>query len=177
MRRKVIFLDRDGTLNVDHGYVHNKDSWEWIPGAHEALEHFQKAGYALAIITNQSGIAHGLYEERDMHILHEFMNTELAAKGIHIDAIAFCPHGRDENNCDCRKPGIGMTRQIEEKIGRINYHKSWTIGDKEADLGFGKKAGTKTALIRSRYWKEEELVQQPDIIVDSLLDAAEHILA
>ena len=176
MRRKVIFLDRDGTLNVDHGYVHNKKNWEWIPCAQEALKRFQQAGYALAIITNQSGIAHGLYEERDMHALHEFMNAELEEKGIHIDALAFCPHGRDENNCDCRKPGIGMVRQIEEKLGKIHYRKSWTVGDKEADLGFGKKAGTNTALIRSRYWKEEELTEQPDIIVDSLQEAVEHIL-
>lgn len=176
MPKKVIFLDRDGTINVDHGYVHHEEQWEWIPGTYEALQRFRDAGYALAVITNQSGIAHGLYEERDMHALHDFMNAELKENGIVLDAVAFCPHGRDDNNCDCRKPGIGMARQIEEKLGEIDYKHSWTIGDKEADVGFGKKAGTKTALIRSQYWKEGELAEQPDVIVDSLKEAADAIL-
>lgn len=176
MPRRVVFLDRDGTVNVDHGYVHHKDKWEWIAGAMDALEKLQKAGYALAIITNQSGIAHGLYTEEDMHVMHRFMNDELEARGIHIDAIAFCPHGRDENVCDCRKPDIGMARQIEKELGEIDYANSWTIGDKEADVLFGKKAGTKTALIRSRYWKEGQLSEKPDLIVSSLEEVAHSII-
>lgn len=176
MPKKVIFLDRDGTINVDSGFVHSIDAWEWTDGALDALERLQKAGYILAVVTNQSGIAHGMYEERDMHALHEYMNTELEKRGIHIDVVAFCPHGRDENICDCRKPDIGMARQVEEKVGEIDYGNSWTIGDKEADIAFGKKAGTKTALIRSQYWTDGQLVQKPDLIVDSLKEATGHIV-
>lgn len=176
MPRRVVFLDRDGTLNVDRGYVHKADAWEWVEGAVDALELLQREGYALAIVTNQSGIAHGLYTEEQMHQLHRFMNEELQKRGIHIDAIAFCPHGRDQNTCDCRKPDIGMAKQIEELLGDIDYANSWTVGDKEADMAFGKNAGTKTALIRSEYWKQEDLSEQPDAIVGSLLEAARIIV-
>ncbi len=176
MRRKVIFLDRDGTINADHGYVHTPESFEWLPGAQEALARFQDAGYALAVITNQSGIAHGLYTEQDMHNVHDFMKSELKKAGIVLDAIAYCPHGRNQTVCGCRKPDIGMARQVEAAIGEIDYANSWIIGDKEADVGFGKKAGTKTALIRSRYWSESALQERPDVVVDSLKDAAKQIL-
>ncbi len=176
MPKKVIFLDRDGTLNVDHGYVNEKDKWEWIPGAIEACKKLQDAGYALGIVTNQSGIAHGMYTEEDMHELHRFMEEELALHDVHLDAIAYCPHSRNQTECDCRKPNIGMAKQIEAKIGEIDYANSWIVGDKEADLLFGKNAGTKTAIIRSRYWEEGKLSVQPDAIVDSLLEAAKIIL-
>ena len=176
MKKRVIFLDRDGTLNVDHGYVHSQEEWEWVPGAIDACKRLQDAGYTLAVITNQSGIAHGLYTEEDMHALHAFMNEELEKNGVHLAMIAYCPHARSQKDCDCRKPNIGMAKQIEVKIGEIDYANSWTIGDKEADMLFGKTAGTNTALITSKYWGKEELSAQPDLVVDSLQEAAEKIL-
>jgi D-glycero-D-manno-heptose 1,7-bisphosphate phosphatase len=172
---KVVFLDRDGTINVDHGYVHTVQGWEFCKGAPEGLKLLQDAGYTLAIVTNQSGIAHGLYTEGSMLALHEYMKEELAKAGVTISAVGFCPHGRDQKDCDCRKPKSGMAKQIEKVIGPIEYAASWTIGDKEADWGFGKAAGTKTALIRSQYWQEAKLKEKPDLIVDSLFDFAEHI--
>ncbi|HLC48837.1 MAG TPA: D-glycero-beta-D-manno-heptose 1,7-bisphosphate 7-phosphatase [Candidatus Andersenbacteria bacterium] len=172
MLKRVIFLDRDGTLNVDHGYVHSREQWEWVPGALDACKQLQDAGYTLAVITNQSGIAHGLYTEEAMHELHRYMRLELDQYGVHLAMIAFCPHARSQTDCDCRKPHIGMAKQIEAKIGEIDYANSWTVGDKEADLLFGKTAGTKTALIRSKYWEEGKLTVQPDMVVDSLEQAA-----
>ncbi|HSX24984.1 MAG TPA: D-glycero-beta-D-manno-heptose 1,7-bisphosphate 7-phosphatase [Candidatus Andersenbacteria bacterium] len=176
MSRKIIFLDRDGTLNVDHGYVNEADQWEWIEGAIDACKKLQDAGYALGIVTNQSGIAQGLYTEEAMHELHRYMLEEFEKHGVHIDAVAYCPHGRNQTDCDCRKPNIGMAKQIEEKIGEIDYVNSWIIGDKEADLLFGKNAGTHTALIRSRYWAEAKLSAKPDLIVDSLKEVADKIV-
>lgn len=173
--RNVIFLDRDGTINVDHGYVHSRDQWEFTVRAPAALKKLQEAGYALGVITNQSGIARGLYTAADMRALHEYMSAELAREGVTIDAIAFCPHDRD-STCDCRKPMPGMAKHIEEQIGAIDYATSWTIGDKTADMEFGHATGTKTALIRSQYWKEEELTTQPNIIADSLWEAVEAIV-
>ena len=172
MATKVIFLDRDGTINVDHGYVHTIEGWEFCERAPEALKILQDLGYTLTVVTNQSGIAHGLYTEGSMLALHEYMKEELAKAGVTIAAIGFCPHGRDQKECDCRKPRIGMTKQIEKVIGPIEYHQSWTIGDKEADLGFGKTAGTKTALVRSQYWDEAKLKEKPDMIVGSLYEFA-----
>lgn len=175
MAKKVIFLDRDGTLNVDHGYVNEAKNWQWVPGAIEACKMLQDAGYILTIVTNQSGIAHGMYTEEDMHKLHRFMEEELERQGVHLAVIAYCPHGRDQEDCDCRKPHIGMAKQIEGKIGDIDYANSWTIGDKDKDLLFGKNAGTKTAIIRSKYWEEGKLPVESDLIVDSLKEAADHI--
>ncbi len=172
---KVIFLDRDGTLNVDHGYVYQIQKWEWIQGAIEGMKLLQDAGYKLAIITNQSGIAQGFYTEEDMQVLHTWMEKQLADHGVTLSAIAYCPHGRD-STCDCRKPNAGMAKQVEATIGSIDYGNSWTIGDKEADVGFGKNAGTKTMVIKSRYWEADNLQYQPDMIVDSLLEAAHTIL-
>ncbi len=174
---KVVFLDRDGTINVDNGYVHRTADWQFTEKAPEGLKLLQEAGYILAIITNQSGIGHGMYTESDMHALHEYMKGELTKQGVSIATIAYCSHGRDQNTCDCRKPKIGMAKQIEQKIGPIDYAHSWTIGDKQADVGFGKNAGTKTALIRSNYWQEPDLTQPPDLIVGSLYDFAQRVTA
>lgn len=176
MPKKVVFLDRDGTLNVDHGYVNEANMWQWIPGSIEACKKFQDAGYTLAIVTNQSGVAQGLYTLEQMHELHQYMNEEFEKHGVHIEMIAYCPHDRNQDDCDCRKPKVGMAKQIEAKIGEIDYAISWTVGDKEADLLFGKNAGTKTALIRSRYWKDGSLSDTPDIVVDSLQQATDTIV-
>jgi D-glycero-D-manno-heptose 1,7-bisphosphate phosphatase len=175
--QKVIFLDRDGTINIDHGYVSEIERWDWCPGVFEGLKMLADAGYVLAVVTNQSAIADGRYTVQDMEKLHDYMKAGLAEQGITISAIGFCPHGRDTQDCDCRKPKSGMTKQIEEQIGAIDYGNSWTIGDKEADVGFGKNAGTKTVLLASKYWKKEELKLQPDFFAESLLEAAEHITA
>lgn len=171
MSRKVIFLDRDGPINVDSGYVHKIEDWQWQPKAIEGMKVLQAAGYVLTIVTNQSAIGHGLYSENDMHAVHAYMLDELKKAGVAIAAIAFCPHDRG-STCDCRKPGIGMIKQIEAKIGAIDYVHSWTIGDKIADLQMGKKAGTHTALLRSQYWQADKLVEQPDLVVDSLYEAS-----
>lgn len=173
--RKVIFLDRDGAINIDHGYVHTVDAWELIPGVPAALKKLKDRGYALAVITNQSGIGHGLYATADMQIVHDHMLAQLAALGVAIDVIAFCPHRRDQTECDCRKPKTGMLRQIEAIIPQIDYANSWTIGDKIVDMEFGKNAGTKTALIRSAYWNDQRLSVRPDMIVDSLAEFAERM--
>lgn len=175
MSKKVIFLDRDGTINVDHGYVFEQKLWAWTPGAIEGMKLLQEAGFVLTVITNQSGIAQGLYTEADMQALHAYMLAELEKQGVRLAAIAFCPHNREQDNCDCRKPKTGMATQIEKEIGEIDYQNSWTIGDKEADVGFGKNTGTHTALVKSQYWKETQLTQKPDLIVDNLLEAAKYI--
>lgn len=168
---RVIFLDRDGTINVDHGFVYAVNQWQFTERAPEALKRLQDEGFKLAIITNQSGIAYDYYTENDMHALHEYMREELKKNGVAIDAIAYCPHDRS-GDCECRKPKTGMAGQIEQQIGQINYRMSWTIGDKTADAQFGRKLNTHTALIRSKYWEEKELAEKPELIVDSLWEFA-----
>lgn len=175
--RRVAFLDRDGTINSDHaqGYVAKIEDWQLAPHAAEGLVLLQSAGFALAVITNQSGIARHLYTTADMRAVHDHMTEELATHNIVLDAIAFCPHDRD-STCDCHKPMPGMAKHVEEQIGPINYTLSWTIGDKIADLQFGHGLGTQTALIQSKYWESDKLPVTPDLVVTSLFDAAQHIV-
>lgn len=174
-KQKVIFLDRDGTINVDHGYVNEAEQWEWCPGVFEGLKRLQSGGYTLVIVTNQSGVGLGLYSDEQMQKLHHFMSAEIQKHGVTIAAIAHCPHAPAEQ-CDCRKPRTGMAKQIEKKIGPIDYSQSWMVGDKEKDVQFGQNLFMKTALLRSRYWEVGDLNVEPEIIVGSLKEAAETIV-
>lgn len=177
MPKSVIFLDRDGTINVDHGYVHRIQDWEFIPGSIDAILRLRFAHYAIAIVSNQSAIAAGKYTLEDVTRLHAFVRAEFARHSATIDAIAICPHS-SVNNCDCRKPRPGLARQIEKQLGHsIDYATSWTVGDKISDIGFGRALGTRTILLRSRYWQPGELTFQPDRIADSLLGASQTIAA
>lgn len=175
-KQKIIFLDRDGTINVDHGYVHRVEDWDWVHGAIEAIKKFSEAGYLLAIVTNQSGIGHGLYTEQDMVKVHRCMVEKLKSEGVQLAAVMHCPHRRD-GGCGCRKPEKGMIDEVIKIVGPVDFSDSWVIGDKEADVGLGKNAGTKTALIRGRFWQEDKLEVKPDLVVDSLAEAAEKILS
>lgn len=177
LTKKVAFLDRDGTINQDTGFVHKKEDWQFVPGAIEALQTLQTNGFTLAIVTNQSGIAHGLYTRKDMETVHNHMLTELNKHQINISYIASCTHHR-EGNCDCRKPKLGMIERIEQNIGSIDFTRSWTIGDKIADFQLGQNAGTKTALIKSKYWQQRDLddfSKQPDLIANDLFEASRQI--
>lgn len=168
---KVVFLDRDGTINED-GFIYKIEHWKWLRGAKEAMKKLQAAGYKLAITTNQTGIGEGYYTEKDMHELHDYVKTELEKTGITIAAIAYSLKIGDNNE----KPRVGMATQVEEIIGPIDYTNSWMVGDKEKDAQFGKNIGANTALIRSRHWQEDKLATKPDIIVDSLSEAADRIV-
>jgi D-glycero-D-manno-heptose 1,7-bisphosphate phosphatase len=174
--KKVIFLDRDGTINVDSVFVHRIEKWEWCEGAIEALKKLQKDGFELVVVTNQSGIDHDLYTEEDMQKVHAFVISELQKHEVSFADMLYCRHRRDAD-CECRKPKTGMITGLEEKIGKIDFGNSWMVGDKVADMGFGKNVGAKTALIKSKYWQEDELENKPDIIVGSLLEATKDILS
>lgn len=171
---KVVFLDRDGTINVDRDYVHRVSDWKFADGAPAALKKLRNAGYQLAIVTNQSGIGRGYYTLEDMNTVHEHMRKELHEHGVTIDALAFCAHDPDDN-CGCRKPATGMAKQIEEQIGEINYAASWSVGDREKDIQFGTNIGVATALLKSRHWNPANLSVTPDLVVSSLWDFAVQI--
>ena len=170
---KVIFLDRDGTINVDHGFVGEIARWEFVERASEALCALQADGFKLAVVSNQAGVADGRFSVEDVHRLHAHMARELEQGGVTLDAIAFCPHGR--SGCDCRKPKTGLAKSVEASIGPIDFATSWVIGDKESDIAFGKSLGSKTALIRSRYWQPDTLAVAPDLTVNSLWEFAQFL--
>ena len=172
MAHNVIFLDRDGCINVDHDEWWRADLFQLHDRVPEALKRLKDAGYKLALVTNQSGVEKGLYAEEEVIELHQIMQQQLAQHGAELDALAYCPHYGN-----CRKPKPGMAKQIETELGEIDYANSWMIGDKDTDVGFGKNNGTKTALIKTgQYWhNESELTYKPDLIVDSLFDFAQRI--
>ena len=160
---KVIFLDRDGTINVDTGEVFKIENWEFTKNCINSLFNLKKINFKLAIVTNQRKIAEGLCTEKDVQTLHKWLQQQ-----IPIDAIAYCPHPI-EAHCKCRKPEIGMVKQIEDKLGKIDYQCSWMIGDKPSDMEFGKTIGVKTILIRNNYVQTDK---NADYIVANLNEAS-----
>ena len=144
--KKVLFLDRDGTLNVDHGYIASPERFELIPGTLEALGLFQRRGYEFIIVTNQSGIARGYYTVADMGRVHEHFFQLCAAADIRILDVFYCPHHVEgvhpelAKPCNCRKPGTGMFEQATSKY-LIDIRQSYMIGDKMIDVLAGRAAG------------------------------------
>ena len=139
-RRPAAFMDRDGVLNKDHGYVHRAEDFEWISGAKRAIKLLNDRGYLVFVVTNQAGIARGYYETGDVERLHRWMNAELRKMGAHIDQFYYCPHHPDVGgHCDCRKPGPGMILQAL-KEWRIKPSGSFLIGDKSTDLQAAEQA-------------------------------------
>lgn len=146
LTRPAVFLDRDGVLNEDTGYVHRREDFAWIEGAKEAIRMCNDSGAFVFVVTNQAGVARGLYDEGAVRVLHAWMNEELAAAGAHIDAFEFCPHhsgGSVESyrqDCRRRKPGPGM---IEDLLSAwsVDRPRSFLIGDKQTDLDAAAAAG------------------------------------
>ena len=128
---KAAFLDRDGTINIDYGYVCKYEDFTFIEGAIEALRHLQELGYLLIIVTNQSGIARGYCTEEDVQLLHKKMCDRLEKEGVHITGIYYCPHLGDA--CDCRKPKLGLFYQAAREYD-IDMKGSIASGDKMRDL-------------------------------------------
>ena len=141
----AVFLDRDGVINVDRGYLGDPADFEFLPGAIEGLGRFQNAGFFLVIITNQGGIGLGYYTMQDFYRVNLEMLKGLSAAGVIIDKIYFCPHSLKEK-CPCRKPEIGMILRAKEELP-IVMEKSLLVGDKDIDIQAGIKAGIKTCLI------------------------------
>jgi D-glycero-D-manno-heptose 1,7-bisphosphate phosphatase len=151
--RPAAFLDRDGVLNLDAGYVHRPEEFVWVEGARAAVKRLNDAGHLVIVVTNQAGVARGYYEEEAVHRLHGFINQELRALGAHIDAFYYCPHHPDgivsrySLTCDSRKPGPGMLLRAMREWP-INKAGSLMIGDKDLDLEAARRAGIPGHLFR-----------------------------
>ena len=183
MANKVpaIFLDRDGTLNVDHGYVHEIDNFQFIDGTIEALQELKKMGFALVVVTNQSGIARGMFTEDQFMTLTEWMDWSLADRDVDLDVIYFCPHHPEgsveayRQQCDCRKPQPGMLLSAQEELD-IDMASSYIVGDKVEDMLAGQAAGVGTkVLVRTGKPVTAEGEAAADWVINSLADLAERI--
>ena len=154
---KVVFLDRDGTLNEEVNYLHKPEDMKLLPGVPQALKKLKDAGYKLIVVTNQAGVARGYYTEEDVKILHQYMNQLLEKEGAEIDAFYYCPHhpvhgiGAYKKVCNCRKPGTGMF-EMAEKDFPVDRAASYT----EA----GQKFGVTSILVGTGYGAELHKEQQ-----------------
>ena len=174
--KKAIFLDRDGTICEDVSYLSRPEQIKLFPFAAEAVRLLNENGFIVILITNQSGIARGFFDENALREIHEKLVSELAEQNAKLDAIYFCPHN-SVDNCACRKPKTGMIEQAAKDFS-IDLKNSWMIGDKAIDVETGFRAGTKTALVLTGYGQKDiqQLERKPDIIAESLFETVEKII-
>jgi D-glycero-D-manno-heptose 1,7-bisphosphate phosphatase len=178
--RRAVFLDRDGTIGEELGYVNHIDRFQIFPYAAESIRELNRAEIPVIVVTNQSGIARNIFPESLVHEVHKKMVAELAAGGAWIDAIYFCPH-KSEDACECRKPNPGLLERAAREHA-VDLAASWVVGDRYADLEMGYAAGSRGILVMTGYGRGEYELhrsawpRQPDGLAENLKDAVRNIL-
>lgn len=171
---KAIFLDRDGTLNIEMNYLHEVDKLVFIDGTYEALSLLKVHGYKLIVISNQSGIGRGYYKSQDVEQLHQYMNAILDKQSAAIDAFYYCPHV-EQDQCLCRKPRTGLIDHAV-KEWNIDLTQSYMVGDKESDVMTAVTAGCRYALVLSGHSISDVLQKKySKYLYKNLLHFAQHI--
>ena len=181
---RAVFLDRDGTINVEKDYLIDPAEFEFIPGVPQALKRLQEAGFLLVVVTNQSGVGRGYFSLNQVDRLHQHMNQRLQKYGVRLSGIYVCPHhptagtGQYLTVCNCRKGEPGMLLQAAQEL-TIDLQQSYLVGDKEADIQAGQAAGCRSILVQTGYGcSDTESAQRTGAkIVADLTEAAEQILA
>ncbi len=180
----AVFLDRDGTINSEKNYVYRVEDFEWIEGSLEAIRLFNLARYRVVVVTNQSGVARGLYSTRDVHKLHDYIQSLCHRVRAHVDAFLYCPHHPEavvdefRQMCSCRKPGVGMIRRAMSLLA-IDLQKSWVIGDGIPDMEMAKAAGVRKILVRTGHGEQTALKSydfQIEYLAENLYDASTWLL-
>jgi D,D-heptose 1,7-bisphosphate phosphatase len=186
-RRPAIFLDRDGTINVEKGYLRRPEELELLPGVGAALRSLRQAGFRLVVITNQAVVARGEASEADLAAIHRRLEWELGTSGAFVDAIYVCPHHPDRGFpgeradlkfvCDCRKPATGLVERASREL-QIDVASSWMIGDQTVDIETAHKAGLRSVLVQTGAGGGDgRFAAIPDHVAPDLAAAAETILA
>ncbi len=173
MKKRAIFLDRDGTLNPDKGYIGDPEDMELLPGVGKALKLLQEKDFLLIVITNQSGVGRGYYTQKDVEDVHARLSELLAKEGVKIDRYYYCPH-LPEEGCCCRKPSPELVL-AGAKFFNVDMSKSFFVGDKTIDVQTGWAAQSRSVWVNTSQY---ELVKglEPDFKAQSLNEAAEWIL-
>lgn len=186
-KKPVVFLDRDGTLNVEVGYIRNLDDLVLIEGAADAIQKLNRSGVAAILVTNQTGAARGYYAESHILDLNARLLKLLANGGAHLDAVYYCPHLENGTvapynvACDCRKPEPGMVKQAYEEHPELDSKRSFVIGDKATDVELAQKCGAKGVLVTTGYGTavikgEYQHPVEPDFQAASIVEAVDWIL-
>lgn len=175
--RPAVFLDRDGTVVVERDYLRDPADVRLVPGADEAIRSLHDAGFAVVIVTNQSGIARGLYTEADYRAVRARLASLLAERDATPDGTYHCPHHPDFTGpCDCRKPDTGMHRTAAEELG-LRLEGCFCVGDKTSDVLAAQALGGTGILVRTGYGAEQEGLPDGVVVVDDVLQAARRILS
>jgi D-glycero-D-manno-heptose 1,7-bisphosphate phosphatase len=183
LAKPAVFLDRDGVINADHGYVHDEHDFHFIEGVFEATKQLQEMGYLLVVVTNQSGIARGMFSEERFLSLTQWMDWNFADQGVALDGIYYCPHhpehgvGQYKQDCDCRKPKPGMFLSARDFL-KIDMARSVMVGDKAEDLMAAQAAGVGTGiLVRTGKPLTERGEQLADVVLDSIKNVPDYLRA
>ncbi|MEZ2745779.1 D-glycero-beta-D-manno-heptose 1,7-bisphosphate 7-phosphatase [Halopseudomonas bauzanensis] len=174
---KLIILDRDGVINEDSdAFVKSVAEWRPLPGSIEAIARLSKAGWTVAVATNQSGLARGYFTAQTLEAMHQRLRELVAAQGGHVDLIRHCPHGPDDG-CDCRKPLSGLFRQIAEHYA-VTLDGVPTVGDSLRDLQAGASVGCQPYLVRTGKGRATEGKSLPagTRVFDDLAAVASYLL-
>lgn len=178
--RRAVFLDRDGTIAEEVGYLNHLSRFRIFPYAAEAVRRLNRAGLPVIVVTNQSGATRGFFPEELIRQVHEYMVAELAAAGARIDAVYYCPHTRDADCC-CRKPRPGLLERASREHD-LALDGSFVVSDRYADVQMAHSVGGRGILVLTGYgqgeyeWNRERWPRQPDSVVENLLAATETIL-
>ncbi len=186
MKNKAVFLDRDGTINEEMGYINHLSRFRIFPFTAKAIALLRENGYKIIVVTNQAGVARGYFTEEQVREVHLFLQNRLSKENAQIDKIYYCPHHPTEGNgkykktCVCRKPNTGMISKAVEDFD-IDLSRSYMIGDRYKDVLFAHKVGLKSIMVLTGYGKGEYTYQRdtweqkPDFLCENLLLAAQYI--
>lgn len=180
MTRPFVLLDRDGTIVVERHYLSDPDQLDLIPGVAAGLRQLQDMGLGLVVVTNQSGVGRGLFDQARLDLIHRRLRSMLQGEDVHLDGIFYCPHTPEEA-CRCRKPEAGLVEQAAGTLG-FDPTASFVVGDKPCDVDLGKRVGATTFLVRTGYGAQLEVANSTtaDYVVDGLWElpaVLEHLLA
>lgn len=180
MLRPAVFLDRDGTVSEEVGYLNHISRFRMLSGVPAAIRKLNDAGLPVVVVTNQSGVGRGYFPESVVHEVHERMLSELHTFGARLDGVYYCPHvGADE--CGCRKPKAGMLQRAASEL-RLDLKKSFVVGDRGGDVAMAHRAGCKSVLVRTGFgegelaWHAAKWPHQPDFVAKDLTEAVQWIL-
>jgi D-glycero-D-manno-heptose 1,7-bisphosphate phosphatase len=178
--RPAVFVDRDGTIAEEVGYLNHASRFRMFPFVAAAIRRLNEAGLSVVVVTNQSGVGRGYFPESLVHLVNEMMKKELAAAGTHIDATYYCPH-MSADHCDCRKPRPGMLERAAKEHS-LDLTRSFVVGDRYADIELARNVRARSILVRTGYgegelaWHSAKWPAQPDSVAEDLSKAADWIL-
>ena len=181
MANRAVFLDRDGTINEEVGYVNHIGRFWLLPRVGEAIRLLNQHEFKTVVVTNQSGAARGYFVETLIHEVHQKMKTLLSKEGAHLDGVFYCPHHPDQK-CRCRKPETGLIEEAAKELG-IDCSRSYMVGDRRGDIEFANKVGAKGILVLTGYgrgeWEnfEGDWSTKPSYVAQDLYDAVQWILS